>query len=92
MDEPFLCPICKRNRSDFIFVYKLKQEVKKDPGTGAFVFVADELELALRGDRRPDVDVICRACGYTAGQTAFARSAKREAPARPPLSGAGKGR
>lgn len=71
MFEPYLCPICHENRSHFTLIYKLAQEVRLDPQTGAPLYEAQELETVLRPDGRPDVEVRCGRCDYVAAETAF---------------------
>lgn len=77
MDEPFLCPVCKDNRTDFLQVFKFVREMRKHPESGAVQYVSDEWETATR-DGRPDIDIRCRLCGHTAAQRDFTRAARRE--------------
>lgn len=71
MFEPYLCPICHRNRTHFTLIYKLEQEVQLDPKTGVPVFESQELEPVLRPDGTPDLEVRCARCNYVASETAF---------------------
>jgi len=77
MDEPFLCPICKDNRTAFMQVYKLAREIRKHADTGALEYVSDEWETVVR-DRRPDLDIQCRLCGYVSSEREFVRAARRD--------------
>lgn len=79
MARPYLCPICRTNRSRFALIYKLAHEVQLDPKSGASVYEAKELETMLRADGRPDIDVRCLECDYTAAETTFIRTSSREA-------------
>jgi len=74
----YLCPVCKANRKEFDLVYKLAQEIRKDPESGATLYRSDELVAMCREDGRPDIDVRCRLCGYVASETAFSRAARRD--------------
>lgn len=70
--------MCKANRKEFDLVYKLTQEIRKDPETGATLYRSDELAAMCRKDGRPDVDVRCRLCGYVASESVFSRAAQRD--------------
>lgn len=74
--DPFLCPGCKENRTSFNFVFKLHQEVRKDPKTGEVVFESDELETAATPSGRPYLEVVCLSCGYSGQQAVFIKAAK----------------
>ena len=78
VNRPYLCPICKSNRREFELVYKLAQEIQKDPETGETLFRSDELTTLTKDDGRPDIDVKCRQCGYIGAETAFSRAARRK--------------
>jgi len=74
----YLCPVCRANRQAFDLVYKLAQEIRKDPETGKTVYRSDELELMRREDGQPDIDVKCRQCGYAGAEQSFVRAARRD--------------
>lgn|GEM_PF-980624 len=78
MGRAYLCPVCKANRREFELVYKLAQEIVKDPDSGATLFCSDELTALLKEDGRPDLDVKCRQCGYVGAEAAFHRAALRD--------------
>lgn len=77
MNEPFLCPVCKANRTEFRQVYKLAREIRKNPDTGAVEYAADEWEAMMK-DGRPDLDVQCGLCGHVANAREFIRAARRD--------------
>ncbi len=76
MADPYLCPVCRANRTHFQVVYRLCQEVQLDPHTGEITYAADELELAARAGE-PEIEVICSRCGYSAPEITFIRTARR---------------
>lgn len=76
MDKPFLCPVCRNNRSEFRQVYKLARDIRKNPDTGAVEFAADEWDTVVK-DGRPELDVQCGLCGHVGSERDFARAAKR---------------
>ncbi len=78
MDEPYLCPVCRDNRHDFLQILKLAREIRKDPETGAVVFADDEWETLARNGRL-ELDIRCRLCGHTAPEADFIRTAQRDA-------------
>jgi len=49
----YLCPVCRANRQAFDLVYKLAQEIRKNPETGKTVYRSDELELMRRETASP---------------------------------------
>ncbi|MBO8142656.1 MAG: hypothetical protein H0Z37_10870 [Firmicutes bacterium] len=77
MPEPYLCPVCRDNRTEFLQIYKLAREIRKDAETGALLYVADEWETVTR-DRRLDLEVRCRLCGHTAPEADFTRAFRRD--------------
>lgn len=78
VNRAYLCPVCKVNRKEFDLIYKLAQEIHKDPDSGETLFRSDELAALLKEDGRPDLDVKCRQCGYVGAEAAFHRAAKRD--------------
>lgn len=78
VSRPYLCPVCRDNREEFELVYKLAQEIRKDPETGKTLYAADELAVLAKEDGRPDLDVRCGRCGYVGAESAFRRAAHRE--------------
>ena len=74
--QPYLCPLCKGNRTHFELIYKLAQEVRKDPDSGAAVFLSDELTTLARLDGRLDLDVRCARCWYVGAESAFVKAAE----------------
>ena len=77
MHEPYLCPACRNNRTHFRLIYKLGQEVRKDPSTGEIVFADEEWQVILRRGSL-DLDVTCLACDYTRDERRFIDTARRE--------------
>jgi len=75
--SPYLCPVCRVNRSRFAWVFRIEQEVTKDPDTGALLHVADEWEVCTR-DGLPDLEVVCLDCGHRAPERDFIRAVLRE--------------
>lgn len=75
--EPYLCPVCKDNRTDFLQIYKLARELRKHPETGVVEYASDEWETPAR-DGRPDIDIRCRLCNHTAAEREFTRAARRD--------------
>lgn len=80
MAHAYLCPICRKNRTQFALIYKFSQEVQLDAETGEVTFEAPELETVQRADGRPDIDVRCLKCEYTASESTFIQSRRREDP------------
>jgi len=78
MPQPYLCPVCRENRTHFQLIYKLGQEVRKDPDSGAIVFADEEWRAILRGQQL-DVDVTCLVCDYTGHESRFIEMARRDA-------------
>lgn len=77
MNEPFLCPVCRDNRTEFRQVYKLARDIRKDPDTGAVEYASDQWETVTK-DGRPDLDVQCGLCGHVARERDFVRAARRD--------------
>ncbi|OUM95248.1 MAG: hypothetical protein BAA04_09790 [Firmicutes bacterium ZCTH02-B6] len=77
VEQPYLCPVCRDNRQDFLQVYKLAREIRKDPETGAILYVADEWETVTR-DGRLDLEIRCRLCDHSAPEVDFVRAARRD--------------
>jgi hypothetical protein len=77
MARPYLCPICRENRSRFMIIYKLAQQVNLDEVTGDPVYEAPELETVARSDGRPDIEVRCLKCDYTAKESTFIKAQSR---------------
>lgn len=80
MRRAYTCPICRTNSSHFSLVYKMSQEITKDPDSGRTLFLSDELETVTRPDGQPDLDVCCGVCGYVGQEASFVREAKRDRP------------
>lgn len=78
LSRAYLCPVCNVNRKEFELVYKLAQEIHKDPQTGETLFRSDELTTLSKEDGRPDLDVKCLQCGYVGAEAAFSRAAQRD--------------
>lgn len=77
MGQPFLCPVCHDNRTEFMQIYKLAREITKDPDTGAVTYASDEWETVAK-DGRPELDVQCRLCGHVGKERDFERAARRD--------------
>ena len=77
MDRPYLCPVCRDNRRDFLQVIKLGREIRKDPETGAVQYAADEWET-LAKDGRLELEIRCGLCGHGAPEADFVRAAERD--------------
>lgn len=77
MSPAYTCPVCRTNSSEFSLVYKLIQDIIKDPYSGKTTFVSDELEMMARPDGQPDLDIRCGVCGYVGQEAAFARQARQ---------------
>lgn len=86
MDEPTLCPVCRDNRSRFLRIVKLGQEITKDEDTGAVIFSADEWETVTRRGK-PDVEFRCLVCDHTASVDEFRRAARRDGNRIPRIGG-----
>ena len=80
MSQIYQCPSCKKNRSKFSFIYKLAQEVRKDPDNGATLYYSDELETLTAADGQPDLDMRCTECGYAGPEAEFTHRASPTAP------------
>ncbi|NLN17563.1 MAG: DNA alkylation repair protein [Firmicutes bacterium] len=78
MAEPYLCPICRSNRTSFEIIFKLSREIRKDPETGEELFQADSMSVMLRNDR-PELEVKCLTCGYTGYEGLFIKAARQGA-------------
>jgi uncharacterized Zn finger protein len=76
MARAYKCPICRSNSEQFALVYKMAQEITKDPDSGETLFYADELETLTKIDGQPDLDVRCMMCGYVGQETAFMKEAQ----------------
>lgn len=79
MVRRYACPVCKHNQTQFEIIYKLSQQIQKDPETGAVIYASDSLETPMVG-RRPDIDVRCSQCGYIGNESVFIKTALREYP------------
>lgn len=77
MEAPYLCPVCRDNREEFLQVYKLAREIRKDPETGALRYAADEWETLTR-DGRLDLEIRCQLCQHSAPEIDFVRAAQRD--------------
>jgi len=77
MIKPYFCPVCRSNRTDFIIIYRLTRQVRKDPDTGDVTYQAPELEAPTRNGQ-PEVDVRCCRCGYTGHESLFIKAAARQ--------------
>lgn len=77
MARPYTCPVCRGNNRNFSFIFKLAQEIVKDPDSGATTFIADELETVTRPSGEVDLDIRCEACGYIGPEQTFALQARR---------------
>jgi len=75
-DEPYLCPACRENRTSFQLVYKLAQEVRKDPETGRIQYAAAEWEAVRRGQGL-ELEVRCLLCSHVADERRFIETARR---------------
>lgn len=78
MHSPYLCPVCRDNRTHFELIYKLAQEVRKDEDSGEIVFADDEWRAVLRGEAL-ELDVKCLTCDYTGDERRFIETARRDA-------------
>ncbi len=77
MPQRYVCPICRQNRSQFEIIYRLAQQIQKDPETGALLYVSDTLEMPMLGSR-PELEVRCQSCGYTGTESIFIKTAAKE--------------
>lgn len=82
-DRPYLCPICRSNRTQFDLVLRLARAVVKDGETGAITYESNTMEL-LDPPRGPEREVHCRRCGYTGAERLFVQAAQRADEARVP--------
>jgi hypothetical protein len=82
MSQRYCCPNCHGNRRRFEVIRHLAQEIEKDPGTGLVEFAADELVTVMNGDR-PELEVICKSCGYRAPELVFIKAGDNYAPPDP---------
>lgn len=73
--SPYYCPQCKSNRVRFQVISKYSQPVHKDPRTGEISERVAEPHLVTK-EGRPDVDVRCEVCNYTAGESIFTAAAR----------------
>lgn len=76
-NAPYLCPVCRDNRREFVQVIKLGREIRKDPDTGALEYAADEWETLTRSGHW-EVDIRCQLCGHDGPETEFMRAAERQ--------------
>ena len=79
MARPYLCPVCKANRTHFDLIFKMAQEIRKDGESGATLYRSDELVTLTHRDGRLDLDVRCARCGYTGSESTYIKAAEREA-------------
>lgn len=77
MHKPTLCPVCRDNRTRFLQIVKLGQEITKDAESGAIVFSGEEWETVTRRGK-PDIDLRCLLCEHTAAVEEFERAARRD--------------
>lgn len=77
MDQKYSCPVCRQNQTKFEIIYKLIQEIHKDPDTGKVIYVSDILDTPLR-NRHSELEIRCTKCGYVAREWLFIQTAKRE--------------
>ncbi len=78
LSRPYLCPVCKGNRTRFELIFKMAQEVHKDPTSGITQFQSDELTTLTHRDGRLDLDVRCDKCGYVGTEKSFVKAAERD--------------
>ncbi|HHW09335.1 MAG TPA: hypothetical protein GXX29_05120 [Firmicutes bacterium] len=71
LPQVYCCPACRRNKKEFALVYKLAQDIIKDPADGRTLYLSDELETLVRADGKLDLDVRCGCCGYLAPEDKF---------------------
>ncbi|BAS28927.1 hypothetical protein [Limnochorda pilosa] len=74
--RPYLCPICRSNRTQFELVLRLARAVVKDPETGEITYESNQMEL-LDPPRGPEREVRCQRCGYTGVENLFVQAALR---------------
>ena len=79
MSRPYLCPVCKGNRTHFDLIFKMAQEIRKDAESGDTLYRSDELVTLTHRDGRLDLDVRCGRCGYCGTESSFVKAAEREA-------------
>lgn len=77
MNQKYTCPVCRENHTDFEIIYRLIQKIRKDPETGKVIYASDILETPAQG-RKPELEIRCAKCGYTARERLFVQAALRE--------------
>lgn len=77
MDEPTLCPVCRDNRTNFMLIVKLGQEIIKDGDTGTITYASDEWETVTYRNK-PAIELRCELCDHTAAADDFVRAARRD--------------
>lgn len=82
-DRPYLCPICRSNRTRFDMVLRLARAVVKDAETGEITYESNVMEL-LDQPRGPEREVHCHRCGYTGAESLFVQAALRAEGSRVP--------
>lgn len=65
MATRYYCPYCQDNRTQFLFIKKLGQEVRLNPDNGKISWAADEWEEIL-DNGSPYLEVRCSFCGKLA--------------------------
>lgn len=76
--EPYLCPVCRHNRTRFVQIIKLGREINKHADDGSVTFTDDEWETMTRQGRL-DIEIRCLECDHSADEREFARAARRDA-------------
>ncbi|MBE3574437.1 MAG: hypothetical protein IMW99_03100 [Firmicutes bacterium] len=76
MPERYLCPNCLGNRARFMLIFRVGQEILKDPRSGVITYQAPEWEMVQDGTH-PYVDVRCLSCGYEGYERLFIQAARR---------------
>jgi hypothetical protein len=77
LSKPYLCPICRQNKTSFELLFKLTREIRKDPKTGAVLYQASELACVMRNGQ-PEIDIRCLHCGYTGYERLFIKAAQQD--------------
>ncbi|PAE94996.1 DNA alkylation repair protein [Shouchella clausii] len=78
MNDPYLCPKCKTNRTRFHRIVQQVEPVKLSPQTGEIVetYSEDSLDVFHMPYKGPSIRIQCGACGLNEAEDTFVAFAR----------------